>query len=62
MYAIRSYYDSFGIIGGRMKFWVRGESVADFFASADGGLFLLMTEGRLDNLLKKHGGGLKRVV
>ncbi len=47
---------SAGLIGGRAKFWVQGDSVADIFASADGGLFLLMTGGRLDPLLVELAG------
>jgi uncharacterized protein involved in outer membrane biogenesis len=43
--------ESVGIIGGRAKYWFRGVSVADFLASADGGIYLLMTGGRLDSLL-----------
>jgi uncharacterized protein involved in outer membrane biogenesis len=48
--------DSLGVIGGRIKLWVYGDSIADFFASADGGLFLLMTQGRLDVLLTELAG------
>lgn len=48
--------DSFGILGGRLKFWVEGETVANMAASADGGMFLLMTEGRLDALLTELAG------
>jgi uncharacterized protein involved in outer membrane biogenesis len=48
--------DSFGIIGGRLQFWVEGNSIADFFNSADGGLLLIMTGGRLDVLLVEVAG------
>lgn len=48
--------DSFGILGGEAKFWATGDSVADLAATADGGLFLLMTEGRLDALLSELMG------
>lgn len=40
--------ESAGIAGGRGKFWVEGRSVAQLLASADGGMLLLMTGGRLD--------------
>lgn len=48
--------DSFGNLGGRMKFWVEGQSVGQLAASADGGIFLLMTGGRLDALLAELAG------
>ncbi len=48
--------DSFGLLGGRVKYWVEGQSVADMAASADGGLFLLMTQGKLDSLLAELAG------
>ncbi len=48
--------DSFGSLGGRLKFWMRGQSVAEMAASADGGIFLLMTGGRLDALLAELAG------
>jgi uncharacterized protein involved in outer membrane biogenesis len=48
--------DSFGIVGGRLQFWVEGISIADFFNSADGGLLLIMTGGRLDVLLVEVAG------
>lgn len=48
--------DSLGLVGGRLKFWVSGDSLADLFASADGGLFLLMTGGRLDATLVEVAG------
>lgn len=48
--------DSVGIVAGRGKFWVEGRSVADLFASADGGMVMLMTGGNLDALLVELAG------
>lgn len=48
--------DSVGIIGGRGKFWIQGVSMSDLFASADGGLVLLMTQGRLNAMLVELAG------
>jgi uncharacterized protein involved in outer membrane biogenesis len=48
--------DTVGLIGGRAKFWMRGDSIADFLDSADGGLYLLMTNGQLDGLLTEVAG------
>ena len=48
--------DSLGIIGGRAKFWVKGNSIGEFAASADGGLYLLMGGGKLDRLLIELAG------
>lgn len=48
--------DSVGIVGARGKFWVTGESVADLLGSADGGLVLLMSEGRLEAVLVELAG------
>ena len=48
--------DSVGIIGGRGKLWVEGSSIAALLASADGGVVLLMTGGRLDALLVEIAG------
>lgn len=48
--------DSLGIIGGQAKLWVSGDSLAQWMASADGGLFLLMTQGHLDVLLTELAG------
>jgi len=48
--------DSVGIMGGRGKFWIEGRSVAELLASADGGLLLLMTGGRLDAMLVELAG------
>lgn len=42
---------TFGAVGGQGKIWVAGDSVAALAASADGGLMLLMTGGKLDALL-----------
>ncbi|MGM0639632.1 MAG: AsmA family protein, partial [Pseudomonadota bacterium] len=47
---------SAGIVGGRGKFWVEGRSVAQLMSSADGGLLLLMTGGRLDAVLVELAG------
>ncbi len=48
--------DSVGTVGGQGKFWVTGSSIADLFGSADGGLVMLMTRGRLDALLVELAG------
>ncbi|XKH60499.1 AsmA family protein [Halomonas sediminis] len=48
--------DSVGTIGGRGKLWVEGASVAELLASADGGVVLLMTGGRLEALLVEIAG------
>jgi hypothetical protein len=48
--------ESAGLIGGRAKFWVQGDAVAEMLASADGGLLLLMTGGKLDDLLVELAG------
>jgi len=56
MIAIGIDDDSFGTLGGRAKFWITGDTVSDIMASADGGIFLLMTGGRLDALLAELAG------
>jgi uncharacterized protein involved in outer membrane biogenesis len=48
--------DAFGDIGGRALLWMRGKSLADWFGSADGGLFLTMTGGKIDALLVELAG------
>ena len=48
--------DSFGDLGGRATLWMRGTSMAEWFASADGGLYLTMTGGTLDALLVELAG------
>lgn len=48
--------ESVGRIAGRTKLWVKGNSVAEMLASADGGLLLLMDGGRLDSLLVELAG------
>lgn len=48
--------DSAGVIGAQGKFWVTGESIAELLGSADGGLLMLMAEGRLDALLVELAG------
>lgn len=48
--------DSLGLVGGRLKFWVQGNTMADLAASADGGIFLLMTGGQIDVLLVELAG------
>ncbi len=48
--------ESVGIVAGQGKFWVRGRSVAELLASADGGMVMLMTEGALDALLVELAG------
>jgi|GEM_PF-831919 len=48
--------DSAGVLGGRLRFWFTGDSIADMAGSLDGGTFLLMTGGRLDALLTELAG------
>ncbi|WP_454061488.1 AsmA family protein [Candidatus Nitrospira salsa] len=48
--------DAFGNIGGKGTLWMRGTSLADWFASADGGLYLTMTGGKMDALLIELAG------
>jgi uncharacterized protein involved in outer membrane biogenesis len=48
--------DSFGILGGEVKLWSNGNSIAEFAANLDGGLFLLMVNGKLDALLTELAG------
>ena len=48
--------DSLGIIGGRVKFWMSGTTVSEMASNLDGGVFLLMTEGKLDALLSEFAG------
>ena len=48
--------DSLGVIGGRVKFWMSGTTVSEMAANLDGGVFLLMTEGKLDSLLSEVAG------
>ncbi|MEX2491610.1 MAG: AsmA family protein [Nitrospirales bacterium] len=48
--------NSFGHIGGRGLLWMRGQSLADWFGSADGGLFLTMTGGKVDGMLVELAG------
>ncbi|MFC4258843.1 AsmA family protein [Marinobacter lacisalsi] len=47
---------SVGTIGGQGKFWVTGSSVAGLLGSADGGVVLLMTQGKLNALLVELAG------
>lgn len=48
--------DAVGNIGGHATLWMRGKSLANWFASADGGLYLTMTGGNLDTLLVELAG------
>lgn len=48
--------ESVGMVGGRAKFWMQGDSIDEMLASADGGLFMLMTGGQLDDLLTELAG------
>lgn len=47
---------SVGTIGGQGKFWVTGSSLAELVVSADGGLLLLMSQGKLNALLVELAG------
>ncbi len=48
--------DSFGNIGGKATLWFKGDSLARWLASADGGLYLTMTGGKIDALLVELAG------
>ncbi|MDK8465230.1 AsmA family protein [Marinobacter sp. SS13-12] len=48
--------DSVGIVAGQGKFWVTGVSIAELLGSADGGMVMLMTRGKLDALLVELAG------
>jgi uncharacterized protein involved in outer membrane biogenesis len=48
--------NSVGTVAGQGKFWVTGDSIADLSGSADGGMVMLMTRGRLDALLVELAG------
>jgi hypothetical protein len=48
--------DSIGVVGAQGKFWIAGASIAELLGSADGGLVLLMTEGRLAALMVELAG------
>lgn len=48
--------DSVGTVGGRAKLWAKGNSMAALLGSADGGLYLIMTGGRLDHILVELAG------
>lgn len=48
--------DSVGTVAGQGKFWVTGASIADLLGSADGGMVMLMTRGKLDALLVELAG------
>ncbi|SFR42056.1 hypothetical protein SAMN05216203_0145 [Marinobacter daqiaonensis] len=48
--------DAVGIVGGQGKFWITGSSIAEFFASADGGMVVLMSQGKMDALLVELAG------
>lgn len=47
---------SAGIIGGKAIYWLKGNSLATMFSSADGGMLMLMTGGKLDDLLVELSG------
>lgn len=48
--------ESAGLIGGKAIYWFKGNSVANMLSSADGGLLMLMTGGKLDDLLVELSG------
>lgn len=48
--------DSVGTVGGRAKLWLHGNSMAALLGSADGGIYLIMTGGRLDHFLVEIAG------
>ena len=45
-----------GILGGQGKIWIEGRSFAELLANADGGLTLLMADGKVDPLLVEAAG------
>jgi len=45
-----------GKLSGDAKFWVSGNSMAELASSLDGGLFILIEEGKLDSLLVEMAG------
>lgn len=47
---------SVGTVAGQGKFWVTGASIAELLGSADGGMVMLMTQGKLDALLVELAG------
>ena len=47
---------SAGLIGGQGIYWFKGNSIAEMAGSADGGMLMLMTGGKLDDLLVELGG------
>ena len=47
---------SAGLIGGQATFWFNGDSISEMFASADGGLLMIMTGGQFDDLLVELAG------
>ena len=48
--------ESAGTLAGRAKLWMTGDSIAKLLGSADGGLYLLMSGGHLDQLLVELAG------
>ncbi|MGM0569396.1 AsmA family protein [Marinobacter sp.] len=48
--------DSVGTVATQGKFWVTGATMAELLASADGGLVVLMVEGKLDAMLVELAG------
>ena len=48
--------ESAGTVAGRAKLWMTGNSIAALLGSADGGLYLLMSGGHLDQLLVELAG------
>ncbi len=48
--------EAFGQVGGRAKYWLKGDTLASMVGSADGGMFFLMTDGKIDALLTELAG------
>jgi len=48
--------ESLGVVGGQLRLWLAGRTPAALAGSADGGLFLLMTGGVLEQLLVEAAG------
>ena len=45
-----------GHVGGRAKFWMKGNSIASMAASADGGMFFLVENGKINAFLTELAG------
>lgn len=48
--------DAFGVLGGELKLWAKGDDIATMAASLDGGVFAIMTGGEVNALLVELAG------